>query len=138
MHSTIGDAMKRPVVTVGDSGRLIEALTRMEDHGFDQVPVVNDLGALVGVVSYRWLAQDGHALNEPAARATPIRDVMRQRIELPEGMLLRDSAVMCCALLDYYRLHDFVLVLGTDDTLEGIASLWDCLSTQCQCDDAGD
>lgn len=125
--------MQSPVVTVSDSSRLIEALTNMKDHGYDQVPVVNELGALVGVVSYRWLAEDGHALNEPAARATSIRDVMRQRIELPNGMLQSDPTVMCCALLDYYRLHDFVLVLGTDDTVKGIASLWDALRTLCDC-----
>ena len=133
MHATIGDAMQTRVVTVSDSGKLIEALTQMKDHGFDQVPVVNDLGALVGVISYRWLAQDGHALNDPAARGTPVRDAMRQRIELPEGMLQWDSAVICCALLDYYRLHDFVLVLGTDDTVRGIASIWDALRTLCDC-----
>ena len=130
MPSTIYEAMETDVETVSGEDRLVTALDSMRINGYDQMPVVDERGSLVGVVCHRWLVQDGHGLNAPAARATRTSNVMRRRHELPEGMVLRED-VEVCSLLDYYYHHDFLIVLGEDDRVVGIAQLWDVARKFC-------
>ena len=48
---TIGDAMSFDLVTVRENDDLIETIERMGDRGVRRVPVVNDAGALVGILA---------------------------------------------------------------------------------------
>lgn len=129
---TIHETMETDVGTVRGEQFLEEALSAMRENDYDQMPVVDDHGTLVGAVSHRWLVQDGHALNPSAARSTRIRNVMRQLQELPPRMLLRED-VKVCDLLDYYYHHDFVIVVGEGDKVVGIAQLWDVARILCKC-----
>ncbi len=127
---TIYEAMETEVETVRGDETLDRALDAMRDNSYDQVPVVDEHGSLTGVICHRWLIEDRHALNPPAARSTRIRNVMRQREELPSRMVLQEDANVC-DLLDYYYNHDFVIVVGEGDRVAGIAQLWDVARTFC-------
>lgn len=48
---TVGHLMTRPPVTVGPAAGLAEAARRMTEHELKHLPVVDDGGALVGIVS---------------------------------------------------------------------------------------
>lgn len=130
MNPTIYGVMETDVGTVRGEQFLDEALDSMRNNDYDQMPVVDEHGTLVGVVSHRWLVQDGHALNPSAARSTRISNVMRQLQELPPRMVLRED-VSACDLLDYYYDHDFVIVVGEGDSVVGIAQLWDVARAFC-------
>jgi CBS domain-containing protein len=47
----IGDAMSFDLVTVRESDELLETIDRMGERGVRRVPVVNDAGALVGILA---------------------------------------------------------------------------------------
>lgn len=47
----IGDAMSFDLVTVRESDDLLETIDRMCERGVRRVPVVNDAGALVGILA---------------------------------------------------------------------------------------
>jgi CBS domain-containing protein len=47
----IGDAMSFDLVTVRESDDLLETIDRMRERGVRRVPVVNDAGALVGILA---------------------------------------------------------------------------------------
>jgi CBS domain-containing protein len=57
----VRDIMSTPVITVKASGTIREAAGLMSDYGVGKLPVVDDSGALVGIVTSlelsRWLAQ---------------------------------------------------------------------------------
>ena len=46
-----GDLVNRPLITVQEDVRVFEAIQQMRKHGVRRMPVVNDLGAFVGIVS---------------------------------------------------------------------------------------
>lgn len=131
MPLTIYEAMESDVETLRGDDRLIKALKTMRERDFDQMPVVDERGSLTGVVCHRWLVQDGHALNAPAARSTLISNVMRRRDEFPPGMVLQED-VKVCDLLDYYYHHDFLIVVGAGDKVVGIVQLWDVARELCK------
>ncbi len=131
MPLTVYEAMESDVETLRGDDRLIKALETMRERDIDQMPVVDERGSLVGVVCHRWLVQDGHALNAPAARSTLISNVMRRRNELPPGMVLQKD-VKVGDLLGYYYHHDFLIVVGAGDKVVGIVQLWDVARELCK------
>jgi CBS domain-containing protein len=48
---TAGDIMAQPLVTARTSEDLMTALARMREHGVRRLPVVDDTGALAGILS---------------------------------------------------------------------------------------
>lgn len=48
---TAGEAMSAPAVTIGPKRHLAEAANRMIDDGVNRLPVVDDEGRLIGIVS---------------------------------------------------------------------------------------
>jgi CBS domain-containing protein len=48
---TAGDLMTRPAITIGPDAPVEEAARRMYDRGVKRLPVVNDAGRLIGIIS---------------------------------------------------------------------------------------
>jgi CBS domain-containing protein len=48
---TVGEAMSAPALTIGPKRSLSQAATTMVDEGVNRLPVVNDDGVLVGIVT---------------------------------------------------------------------------------------
>lgn len=71
------DVMSRPVVTVGTGARIREATTLLTEHGFGAVPVVDDVGHVVGIFS------ESDALRAGARdRDLPVTSVMTTPVEV--------------------------------------------------------
>lgn len=124
----IRDVMRTDVARVTDSAVLEDALAIMREKGYDQVPVEHsEDGTLVGVISARWLVEDDISTGPSAARKSIVRDVMRPTLKLPDGMvrLNGDDLVDDDDLEDYYRVHDFILIVDAEDKIKGIAQQWD-------------
>jgi CBS domain-containing protein len=51
MHSLVKDLMTTPVVTVGPGTPFKEIVARLAEHRVSAVPVVDDAGLVLGVVS---------------------------------------------------------------------------------------
>ncbi len=68
----VRDIMATPVVTVNSNATIQEAAELMSDYGVAKLPVVDDSGALVGIVTSlelsRWLAKQ-HDFQDPALNA---------------------------------------------------------------------
>ncbi|MBF6176606.1 CBS domain-containing protein [Nocardia blacklockiae] len=65
------DVMSRPVVTVGTKSTLSEAISLLSELGFAALPVVDDLGRVVGVLSESDVLAAG-----AGRRGGPVEDVM--------------------------------------------------------------
>ncbi|MDZ4348465.1 MAG: CBS domain-containing protein [Xanthomonadaceae bacterium] len=48
---TVGDVMSSPVTCCNGEGELFDALERMREAGIRRLPVVNELGGLIGLLS---------------------------------------------------------------------------------------
>ena len=48
---TAGDIMVSPIATVGDEADVLEALGRMHEHGVRRLPIVDQSGRLVGILT---------------------------------------------------------------------------------------
>lgn len=124
----IKDVMKTSVVRVKEDETLQVALEAMRDNGFDQIPVEDSThGTLVGVISTRWLVEDGVPQESFGTSSPRACEVMRHKSKLPEGMvrLGGDDLVACKAIDDYYFNNDFILVVDEEDKIQGIAQQWD-------------
>ena len=124
----IKDVMKTDVVRVKNNDTLQVALEAMKENGYDQVPVEDSIeGTLVGVISTRWLVEDGIRTESSDALSLKACEVMRHTSKLPEEMLRLggDDPVACKALNDYYEKNDFILIVDKRDKVQGIAQQWD-------------
>lgn len=71
------DVMSRPVITVGTGAKIREATTLLTEHGFGAVPVVDDIGHVVGIFS------ESDALRAGARdRDVPVTSVMATPVEV--------------------------------------------------------
>ena len=124
----IKDVMETSVVSVKDDDTLQVALEAMKENGYDQVPVEDgEDGTLVGVISTRWLVEDGIRTELSEAIFPRVCEVMRHRSKLPDGMvcLNGDEPIESKDLDNYYRNNDFILVVDSEDKVSGIAQQWD-------------
>ena len=48
---TVGDAMTGDLITAGEDDELLATLERMREHAVRRLPVINDKGVLVGIVT---------------------------------------------------------------------------------------
>jgi CBS domain-containing protein len=48
---TVGDAMTGELITAGEDDELLSTLERMREHAVRRLPVINDKGVLVGIVT---------------------------------------------------------------------------------------
>jgi CBS domain-containing protein len=134
---TVAELMSAPAVTIRRDQSLAEAATRMYRHGVNRLPVVDEAGALVGIVTrgdllkaYRRVDQD--IRQDILARAVP--EVIERVVESVEvevhngvvelsGWLTRRSQVL--ALIGRARAIDGVITVHSklrydvNDTSDG-------------------
>ncbi len=51
----VGDVMTREVITVKVGDTLSKAISKMQEHGFHEIPIIDDSGEFVGFINYRIL-----------------------------------------------------------------------------------
>jgi CBS domain-containing protein len=78
--ATAAELMTTPVVTIGRHAPLGEAAERMHDHGVKRLPVVNDVGVLVGIVT-RGDLLTAYLRADQALRAELTEQVLPQVLE---------------------------------------------------------
>jgi CBS domain-containing protein len=79
---TAGEAMTQPAITIGPRRPVFEAAARMIDEGVNRLPVVDERGALVGIVTRADLVRA--FLRTDAELAEEIReDVILQMLWIP-------------------------------------------------------
>lgn len=77
---TAGDAMSRELVTVGDNASLIEAVSQMGQQGIRRLPVTDDDGLLIGVLSMDDVLAQAGALLENLADVVRFQQQIEQEI----------------------------------------------------------
>ena len=128
--------MSQPPLRIGDvmvearhvqaSQTLKAALEFMTENRYDQVPVLDvEGGRLVGVLSHQFLSEDRVATTAGPMLGRPVRESMRKRDKLPEGMVTSGGDDLIDAvLMSFLYEHAYVLVEEPEGTLS-IASTWD-------------
>ena len=126
VHPTIYGAMVRKVRCVAADAPLVDAIEKMEKSGYDQVPVVEDhvSGKLVGVVSTRHLMNEGINREKALAHSLLASEGAFNPFNV-KGMVRRRNGPIGKSLLNYYHVHDFLIVVGPGDRVVGIVQLWD-------------
>ena len=68
MKLTVRDVMTTPVVTAGPSESMVVALARMREFGVRRLPIVDEDGKLVGVISNSNLVEELSSLLDSLVR----------------------------------------------------------------------
>jgi CBS-domain-containing membrane protein len=118
---TVGELMSKPVVTVRPETS-IEELTRLvQEHGYNAFPVVNDAGALQGLVSrvdlfklyllpYRRFI--------PALEDTWVKSVGAIMTRGAVALYAREPAIKAMALMVDHRIRTIPIVADTTAGVE--------------------
>ena len=104
-------------VQVNDSVRKAHAL--MDEFNVDQIPIVNEGGALVGVVTRRRLVH---------IREKEWNEVLVGEIDWPEfdsRALLQESSTLLDSVIEYLFANDFVLISDGSEKVMGIVTIND-------------
>lgn len=136
----VADIMSRDVITVKPSASIEHAARLMVDHGVSGLPVVDDAGAVVGIITERDLIvrqkprerapwwklffQDAEQLAREyqKARGTTVAEVMTQ----PVVHVTPDTPIAAAAaILDQLRIGRLPVI--AEDRLEGILSRADLI-----------
>jgi CBS domain-containing protein len=120
---TVAHLMTTPAVTIRPDQSLTEAATRMYQHGVKRLPVVDDAGALVGIVTRgdllkAYLRADEDIRQEILRRAVPEvieRAAETARVEVHDGVVELDGWVtrrtQALALVARARATDGVIAV---------------------------
>ena len=118
---TLGQMMVSEPVCVTKETSLDEAIKIIEDKGFDQLPVILDpeskqlVGALTSHQVVIWARDwEGSSALVGDAMETPW-----------DGLDRSPQDEMSEELLDYFKIHDFVVVVDDKQHVIGIVQLWD-------------
>lgn len=78
-EASVGSAMSHPVVTCGTNDSVAQVEQMMKEHRIRRIPVLDDLGGLVGMVSLGDLARcaEAHGLRGAIAAPGVIRTLAR-------------------------------------------------------------
>lgn len=68
MKLTVRDVMTTPVVTAGPSESMVVALARMREFGVRRLPIIDEEGKLVGVISNSNLVEELSSLLDSLVR----------------------------------------------------------------------
>lgn len=114
-----GEIMKRSVTVVDTSASVAAAARRMRDEGISFLPVLDEGGAVVGVVTARDIATRVTANDGPST--TRVTEVMT-----PEPIACRAHHQLAQAEA-LMKLHHVTRIIVTSDqgSLEGVVSLSD-------------
>ncbi len=109
----------RPVITIGPSETLSAAIKKLVENDIGALPVCNDKGELLGIISQRDLLKECFQ-HSSAVGTTKVQDVMTQRVvvETPDDDLDYVTTVM-----KQNRIRHLPIVV--DQKLEGIISMRD-------------
>jgi len=125
---TVGDLMTREVVSISADAGFQDAAMIMERHRISGLPVVDDLGALVGVVSNTDLVRS--RATEHLWERWPglaVRHIMTS-----PAITVFDTATVeeAAALMERHRIHRVVVVSAEDQTRPlGVLSTTDLIRT---------
>lgn len=118
----VNEIMTTNVITVNDDTRIEDAARLLARHRISGLPVVNDAGALVGVVTeYDLLAKQGATVAEIMSRA--VISVSPETSAEDVAHLLADRRVRRVPVLDGGRL---VGIVSRSDLVQQIAMHWVC------------
>ncbi len=113
----VGDFIKKEPITVSPDASLREAARIMKEHGIGFLPVVDQSGNLVGVISERDIA---YALGE-GKENSKVSEIMRTNvIKVKED----DTVAMAARLLSEYGIRHLVVV-DASGRLKGVFSIKD-------------
>jgi CBS domain-containing protein/ribosome-associated translation inhibitor RaiA len=135
-HLTVGDVYTESVVTVDEAQGVGVAINRLREHGISRLPVLEENGGLVGVVTTHDIADVVIRDMSKATRGEragdrdrildmPITDVMTSPVETVTVGASLDEAVEQMLEMDFGGL--IVTPAGDDDTVEGIVTKTDVL-----------
>ncbi len=113
----VRDFLKKEPITVSPETSLREAARLMKEHGIGFLPVVDEEGNLVGVLSERDIT---YALGE-GREDSKVADIMRTNIiKVKED----DTVALAARLLSEYGIRHLVVV-DEDGRLKGVFSIKD-------------
>ena len=132
--TTVGEAMKSPVVTVKPDDKLMEIINLSRQLGIRHLPVVEG-DRLLGIISDRNLRENTHylklfsllmevaaSLDEAVAKTIMVSEVVTTTPETPladAAQLMRDRKIGCLPVLKDGRL---VGIVTDSDLLAHVAS----------------
>lgn len=108
------EAANRPLLTVTPNARLEEAVTKMMQHGYSQLPVMTSERDVKGVISWSSIGQN---LALGAANGS-VQDLMDEAYEIRAELSLFQA-------LPIIEQHNYVLVRGRDKRISGIITASD-------------
>ena len=77
----VKDYMSRNVVTIAPDADLLEAVRLLVVHGLSALPVVDQSGSLVGIISERDCLRDAYQASYYAEKGGKVRDYMTPEVE---------------------------------------------------------
>jgi CBS domain-containing protein len=116
------DLMSSPAITIGPGDDVVRAARRMEDHKVKRLPVVDEDGRLVGIVSRRDLLR---LFTRPDAeiRSEILEDVLLRTLWIDPrevDVSVLDGVVRLCGTVEARSVADLVgrVVRGTDGVVD--------------------
>ncbi|MCX4472888.1 inosine 5'-monophosphate dehydrogenase [Micromonospora sp. MW-13] len=122
-----GDLMTAPAVTVAPDASLVEAARLMTDRRVKRLPVVDDLGRLVGIVTRGDLLRV-HLRPDADIRRDVVCEVLRRVLAVPDGAVdvtVHDGVVTLTGQLD--RRSTVHLALRLTAQVSGVVEVVDAL-----------
>lgn len=145
---SIKDIMTKAVIAVKQDRALFEAAKIIAEHGFDGVPVIDDNGKLVGILTEYDLVSKGSAIHLPTLQmvlqnlstfkkdkqkfkeeiaeisALKVKDVMNaDPLTLPDTASFQDAVI---AFRDHHRVNP-IPVINSQRQVVGIISRFDVI-----------
>ena len=115
------DIKGRDVVTIGAADSVYESVEKMAEVQVGALPVLDDDGCLVGIISERDYARKV-ILKNKSARDTSVSDIMTRDV-----VVVREDTTVekCMALMTHKKIRHLPIVEGQD--LVGIIAVGDLL-----------
>jgi len=126
--ATAGDLMTAPAVTVGPDATVTAAARRLESERVKRMPVVDDAGRLLGIVSRRDLLRM-HTRPDPDIRTDVVEQVLRHTLWIDPASVTVDvdrGAVTLTGRLDNRSLAGLAVELAAE--VPGVVSVVDKLT----------
>ncbi|WP_229402084.1 CBS domain-containing protein [Micromonospora okii] len=121
------DLMTAPAVTVAPDASLVEAARMMTERHVKRLPVVDDLGRLVGIVTRGDLLRV-HLRPDEHVRADVVDEVLRRVLGVPDGVVdvaVRDGVVTLTGQLDRWSRARLAVRLAAQ--VSGVVEVVDAL-----------
>jgi len=122
----VKDVMKRPVITIGPEATLAEAHRRMWEYGIRHLPVVDERGELVGIVTDRDIRLATSTLKEhPLSCDARVYQVMTRPVLTADPLdpvedaarLMREEKIGCLPVLEGRELVGILTGIDLLDAL---------------------